>query len=113
MDAEAGLRGKTYAIVIQGCRTNQYEGEALAAALEQSGAVRCDERPDIAVVVTCTITAVADRKCRKLLRRLRRKRRPDHPGRDVGNARFAGRAVGDAGLRPHGVRRAVRRRRGD
>lgn len=75
MDAEAGLRGKTYAIVIQGCRTNQYEGEALAAALEQAGAVRCDERPDIAVVVTCTITAVADRKCRKLLRRLRR----EHP----------------------------------
>jgi threonylcarbamoyladenosine tRNA methylthiotransferase MtaB len=70
------LKGKTYSITVQGCRTNLYEGEALAAALEQAGAVRCDERPDIAVVVTCTITAVADRKCRKLVRRLRR----DHPG---------------------------------
>ncbi|HAH68722.1 MAG TPA: tRNA (N(6)-L-threonylcarbamoyladenosine(37)-C(2))-methylthiotransferase MtaB, partial [Synergistaceae bacterium] len=28
--------------------------------------------PDITVIVSCTITAAADRKCRKLIRRLRR-----------------------------------------
>lgn len=66
------LSNKTFSIIIQGCRTNQYEGEAIAAALEAAGAVRGDARPDIAVIVTCTITAVADRKCRKLIRRLRR-----------------------------------------
>lgn len=66
------LAGKFFTVHIQGCRTNQYEGESIAAALEAEGAVWRDEAPDIAVIVTCTITAVADRKCRKLIRRARR-----------------------------------------
>lgn len=66
------LSGKYFSIHVQGCRTNLYEGEAIAAALEARGAVRREEAPDIAVIVTCTITAVADRKCRKLIRRTRR-----------------------------------------
>lgn len=66
------LSGKKFSIFIQGCRTNQYEGEAIAAALEAEGAVCGEESPDIVVIVTCTITAVADRKCRKLIRRARR-----------------------------------------
>ncbi len=66
------LSGKKFTVSIQGCRTNQYEGEAIAAALEAEGAVCGEESPDIVVVVTCTITAVADRKCRKLIRRARR-----------------------------------------
>lgn len=66
------LTGKTYRIIIQGCRTNQYEGEAIASALEKAGAARCEEAPDITVVVTCTITAVADSKCRKIIRRAKR-----------------------------------------
>ena len=66
------LKDKTFSINIQGCRTNQYEGEAIAASLESTGAVHSDVSPDIIVVVSCTITAVADRKCRKLIRKLRR-----------------------------------------
>ena len=66
------LFGKYFSIYVQGCRTNLYEGEAIAAALEAAGAQRRDEAPDIAVIVTCTITAVADRKCRKQIRRVRR-----------------------------------------
>ena len=66
------LQDKRFLIHIQGCRTNQYEGEAIAAALEAEGAVCCDESPDIVVIVTCTITSVADRKCRKMIRRARR-----------------------------------------
>ena len=58
--------------MIQGCRTNQYEGEAIAAALEAQGASHSEASPDIAVIVSCTITAQADRKCRKLIRRIRR-----------------------------------------
>lgn len=69
------LKDKKFTIYIQGCRTNQYEGEAIAAALECEGASQSDGSPDIIVVVTCSITAVADRKCRKLLRRARR----EHP----------------------------------
>lgn len=66
------LKNKGYRIIIQGCRTNQYEGEAIASALEKEGAVCCEEAPDIIVVVTCTITSAADSKCRKIIRRVRR-----------------------------------------
>lgn len=66
------LEGKRVKIIILGCRTNQYEGEAIAASLERAGAVVCDENPHIIVFVTCTITAEADRKCRKLIRHARR-----------------------------------------
>ena len=69
MDA---LNDKTYSVHIQGCRTNQYEGEAIAASLEKAGAVQSPEAPDITVIVSCTITAAADRKCRKLIRKMRR-----------------------------------------
>ena len=69
MDA---LTDKTYSVHIQGCRTNQYEGEAIAASLEKAGAVRSPDDPDITVIVSCTITAAADRKCRKLIRKMRR-----------------------------------------
>ena len=66
------LKDKTFSIHIQGCRTNQYEGEAIAASLESAGALYSAVSPDVIVVVSCTITAVADRKCRKMIRRLRR-----------------------------------------
>lgn len=66
------LKNKTFSVHVQGCRTNQYEGEAIAASLERAGGIYSPEGPDIIVVVSCTITAVADRKCRKLIRKLRR-----------------------------------------
>lgn len=66
------LANKTYSIKIQGCRTNQYEGEAIAAALDKAGAVHVEFCADIVVIVTCTITSAADRKCRKLIRKFRR-----------------------------------------
>ena len=69
------LKDKKFSITVQGCRTNQYEGEAIAALLEKAGAVHDESSPDIAVIVSCTITAAADRKCRKIIRKLRR----EHP----------------------------------
>lgn len=66
------LKGKKFSIYVQGCRTNQYEGEAIAAALEAAGALRRGDAPDIIVIVSCTVTATADRKCRKIIRRARR-----------------------------------------
>lgn len=66
------LIDKTYSVHIQGCRTNQYEGEAIAASLEKAGGKYSPDDPDIIVVVSCTITASADRKCRKLIRKMRR-----------------------------------------
>jgi len=66
------LKYKTFRVLVMGCRTNQYEGDAIAASLESCGAVSCNFSPDILVLVSCTITSVADRKCRKLIRKLRR-----------------------------------------
>ena len=70
------LNGIKFSIYVQGCRTNQYEGEAIAAALEAEGAVRSRTLPEAIVIVSCTVTATADSKCRKLIRRARR----EHPG---------------------------------
>ena len=69
------LNGVKFSIYVQGCRTNQYEGEAIAAALEAEGAVRSGTLPEVIVIVSCTVTATADSKCRKLIRRARR----EHP----------------------------------
>lgn len=69
------LNGVKFSIYVQGCRTNQYEGEAIAAALETAGALRRKALPDVIVIVSCTVTATADSKCRKLIRRARR----EHP----------------------------------
>ncbi len=40
--------------------------------MKKAGAVQSPEAPDITVIVSCTITAAADRKCRKLIRKMRR-----------------------------------------
>lgn len=72
-ETEKFLEGKSFSVVTQGCRSNHYEAEALAASLENAGAIRDDGHPDITVLVTCIITGVAEAKCRKLIRRARRK----------------------------------------
>ena len=69
----SALEGRTIRLEVLGCRTNQYEGDALAFALSEAGARVVDAPPyDAVVLVSCTITAVADRKGRALLRRFRR-----------------------------------------
>ena len=42
-----------------GCKVNQYESEAIAAAFEQQGYTVVDEREfaDVYVINTCTVTA--------------------------------------------------------
>ncbi len=67
------LRGLRVRIKALGCRTNIAEAEALASAFLRAGAQVVDHGPwDIAVAVTCSITAMADRKSRQELHRLRR-----------------------------------------
>ncbi len=67
------LAGKRIWICTLGCRSNQYEGEALANAFAELGAVLSDgPECDAAVLVSCTVTAVADKKCRQTIRRARR-----------------------------------------
>ncbi len=62
---------KTY-----GCRVNQYETEGLREMLLADGvsrAVRDFKDADVCVVNTCTVTSVADRDARQIIRRITRR----------------------------------------
>lgn len=63
------------AIYTLGCRTNQYESDAIAEKLESFGFEICpfSEKADVYIINTCSVTAEADRKSRQLIRRGRHK----------------------------------------
>ena len=60
-----------------GCKVNQYETQAMAQLLAQKGhtVAPFDETCDCYIINTCSVTAVADKKNRAVLRRCRR----EHP----------------------------------
>lgn len=57
-----------------GCKLNFAETSAIGRTLAEHGVERAAEGeiPDIAVVNTCSVTAMADKKCRQLINRLHR-----------------------------------------
>ena len=57
-----------------GCKLNFAETSAIGRALAERGVARAADGdvPDIAVVNTCSVTAMADKKCRQLINRLHR-----------------------------------------
>lgn len=61
-----------------GCKVNAYETEAMQEILERNGyeIVPFEEKADIYIVNTCSVTNIADRKSRQMLHRAR-KRNPD------------------------------------
>ena len=63
-----------FTIQTLGCKVNQYESQAMEKWLAERGhvQVRPGEDFDLAIVNTCTVTAVADKKNRNLIRRLRK-----------------------------------------
>lgn len=63
-----------YTIVTLGCKVNQYESQAMEQWLAERGhtEVGPGEDFDLAIVNTCTVTAVADKKNRNVIRRLRK-----------------------------------------
>jgi len=67
--------GRTFAIATLGCKVNQYEGQAVRERVAALGwrPVPFTERADLYIVNTCTVTAAADRKCRKDVRRALRR----------------------------------------
>ncbi|MGC9489619.1 MAG: tRNA (N(6)-L-threonylcarbamoyladenosine(37)-C(2))-methylthiotransferase MtaB [Thermovirgaceae bacterium] len=76
---ESILGNKRIRIHVLGCRSNLYEAEALASSLSGLGAIPCEQGPfDAAVVVSCMVTAEAERKCRQIVRRLKREE-PEAP----------------------------------
>lgn len=53
-----------------GCKVNQYESAALGELFSQNGyTVNSDEKADIIIVNSCTVTAESDRKTRQLIRK--------------------------------------------
>ena len=68
------LRGRSVWVHVLGCRSNLCEGDFLAGDLEARGALvtRDPEGCSAAVIVSCSVTAEADRKCRQAVRRARR-----------------------------------------
>ena len=57
-----------------GCKVNRYETEALMQRFAGLGFDICeeDERADVYVINTCTVTNLADRKSRQFIRRARK-----------------------------------------
>lgn len=56
-----------------GCKVNQYETQALKCLFAEAGYTETDQNDaDVAVINSCTVTSLADRKTRQVLRRLRR-----------------------------------------
>ena len=70
----------TVGILTLGCKVNQYESEAIAEAFEKEGFLIAppEERCDVYVINTCTVTAESDRKAGQLIRRVASKN-PDAP----------------------------------
>lgn len=65
-----------FAVITLGCKVNQYESQAMEQWLTGQGhtEVGPDEDFDLAIVNTCTVTAVADKKNRNVIRRIRKQR---------------------------------------
>ncbi|MBO4419293.1 MAG: tRNA (N(6)-L-threonylcarbamoyladenosine(37)-C(2))-methylthiotransferase MtaB [Oscillospiraceae bacterium] len=63
-----------YTIITMGCKVNQYESQAMEQWMAERGhtEVGPGEAFDLAIVNTCTVTAVADKKNRNVIRRLRK-----------------------------------------
>ncbi|MBR6822822.1 MAG: radical SAM protein, partial [Clostridia bacterium] len=57
-----------------GCKVNKYETDAMTEILEGAGYVTVpfEEKADVYVINTCTVTQVADRKSRQMISRARR-----------------------------------------
>lgn len=57
-----------------GCKVNQYETEALVGSLTAQGyeAVDYSQYADVYLINTCTVTGLADRKCRQVIRKAKK-----------------------------------------
>lgn len=73
-----GTDRPSVAILTFGCRVNQYETQVMRARLGGEFALSTDEA-DVYLVNACTVTALAEKKARQAIRRLRR----EHPNAKV------------------------------
>ena len=68
------MEQKTVSFYTLGCKVNQYETNAMAQKFANSGykVVHGEEKTDIAIVNTCTVTNMSDRKSRQIFRRIKK-----------------------------------------
>lgn len=66
---------KSVAFLTLGCRVNQYETEAIAEAFINEGyrTVDFEEKADVYVINTCTVTSIGDKKSRQMIRKAKKK----------------------------------------
>lgn len=58
-----------YALLVVGCKVNRVEIDDIGAQMDSLGAIRCaDESVQVVFINTCTVTAEADKKTRKMVR---------------------------------------------
>ena len=74
----SSFQGKTAAYYTLGCKLNFSETSTFGKMLQEMGVrtVQKGERADICLINTCSVTEVADQKCRQAIRRMVRQ----HPG---------------------------------
>lgn len=65
---------KKVAMIVLGCRVNQSEGEGLLACFSSKGyeIMNFQEKADIYIIHTCTVTSKADSKSRQLIRKAKK-----------------------------------------
>lgn len=66
---------KKVAVYTLGCKVNQYESDSIQDLLERSGLeiVPFDDKADIYIINTCSVTNMAERKSRQIINRARKK----------------------------------------
>lgn len=62
----------TFKIITLGCKVNTYESEYMLENLQSSGYLYNEEKPDIVIINTCSVTNIADSKSLKTVRRIKR-----------------------------------------
>lgn len=68
------LKGKTIAALTLGCKVNQYETDGMLEILKNAGAqiVEFDQKADIYLINTCSVTNMADKKSRQMIHRAKK-----------------------------------------
>ena len=68
------LKGKTVAPLTLGCKVNQYETDGMLELLKEAGmtAVSFEEKADVYLINTCSVTNMADKKSRQMIHRAKK-----------------------------------------
>ncbi len=66
---------KTAAIVTLGCKVNKYESDGMAELLEKDGyeIIDSENKADVYIINTCSVTNMAEKKSRQMIHRMKRK----------------------------------------